>query len=66
MAFCPHLVDQFDQLHGGEGSPCSPRLDDLQDLLLSEQPVLDVLSDLTASLLHHRTVTWDDDRRSLI
>ena len=53
---CSHLIDDLDELHGGEGLPCSV-LNGGQDLLLPLVPVADVVSDLGASVLDHGSVT---------
>lgn len=50
------LVDDLDQLHGGESLSCSV-LNGCQDLLLSLLPVVDVVPDLHGCVLDHRSVT---------
>lgn len=58
--FCPDLIDDLDELHWGKSLSCSI-LNGCQDLLLSLVPVADVVSDLRASILNHRSVTCTEN-----
>lgn len=55
------LVDDLDQLHGGE-SLSGSILNGCQDLLLSFLSVVDVVFDLHACVLDHRSVTCSHNR----
>lgn len=56
------LINDLDELHRGESLSCSI-LNGCQDLLLSLVPVADVVSDLRARILNHRSVTCTEDRK---
>lgn len=61
----PDLIDDLDELHGGERLPRSA-LDGSQDLLFPLVPVADVVLDLGAGIQNHGAMTCEEHQNSYV